>query len=246
MSQRTLIGLLHELGIVLHFEESRLLNTNVLNPAWVTQGVYQIINSNKLFQAKGVLEAKDLDDILDREVYPRQKHPFVLDIMRQFELCFDFEGAKGERYLVPDLLPRDEPDTGEWDDALAFQYHYDLLPTSIISRFIVRMHPFISQNTYWRQGVVLVSKDRQNKALVKADLEDGKMFIHVKGQDRTRRDLLRFIRDDFEKIHTSISGPAPKEKVPIPGHPEIPPVDYQHLLNLDKFGGRDVRTGGLA
>ena len=155
--------------------------------------------------------------------------------MRQFELRIEFEGSRGERYLVPDLLSRDEPYTGEWDDALAFQYRYDVLPGSVISRFIVRMHPYVYQNTCWRNGVVLASRDGQNKALVKADLDDGKMSIHVQGRASTRRDLLRFIRDDFEKIHDSISGLAPTEEVPLLGHPGIT-IGLQELLNLAKRG----------
>ncbi len=235
LSQRTLIGLLHELGVVLHFEATHLLGTNVINPDWVTQGVYQIINSNELFQSKGILEARALDQMLDPTLYPPEKHPFILEVMRQFELCIEFEGSKGDRYLVPDLLSRDEPYTGEWDDALAFQYRYDVLPGSVISRFIVRMHPYVYQNTYWRNGVVLASRDGQNKALVKADPDDGKMSIHVQGHASTRRDLLRFIRDDFEKIHATISGLAPTEEVPLLGHPGIS-IGLQELLNLAKKG----------
>ncbi|MCP4105249.1 MAG: GTP-binding protein [Desulfobacteraceae bacterium] len=59
LSQKTLIGFLHDLGIVLNFQDDpRLEDTNILNPEWVTNGVYKIINSNELFQSKGVLERK--------------------------------------------------------------------------------------------------------------------------------------------------------------------------------------------
>ncbi len=51
-SQSTLISYIHDLGIALHFPEQPLF---VLNPEWVTQGVYQILNSHRLFQKKGVL-----------------------------------------------------------------------------------------------------------------------------------------------------------------------------------------------
>ena len=73
LSQRTLIGLLHELGVVLHFEATHLLGTKVINPDWVTQGVYQIINSNELFQSKGILEAKALDQMLDPTILPARE-----------------------------------------------------------------------------------------------------------------------------------------------------------------------------
>ena len=55
-SQRSLIGFLHDLGVVLHFQDDpRLEALGILNPQWVTNGVYKILNSHTLFQNKGVL-----------------------------------------------------------------------------------------------------------------------------------------------------------------------------------------------
>ena len=56
-SQNTLLGFLHDLGIVLNFEDDpRLKDTNILNPQWVTKGLYKILNDRHLFANKGVLE----------------------------------------------------------------------------------------------------------------------------------------------------------------------------------------------
>ena len=235
-SPRTLVGFLHDLGIVLHFEEhSPLGETNILNPEWVTKGVYQIINSALLAQNKGVLGAGDLPKILQpRRDYPRNKHPFITEMMRKFELCFDFPGQADQRFLVPDLLPKEQPDTGDWEDSLAFEYHYDVLPGSIISRFIVGMNPFICQGTYWRNGVVLEYEAGRNKALVRADLEDKKVFIQVNGSEPTRRTFLGVIRAYMERIHESIPSLVAQQKVPVPGHPGVA-VDYDHLLTLEEL-----------
>ena len=41
-SQHTLIGFLHDLGVVLHFQDDpRLEALGILNPQWVTNGVYK-------------------------------------------------------------------------------------------------------------------------------------------------------------------------------------------------------------
>lgn len=236
LSQQTLLGFLHDLGIVLHFHDHPILeDTNVLNPEWVTRGIYQIVNSNELFQRKGELERSALTHILPVADYPRSKHQFILDMMRKFELCFDFAESAGERFLVPDLLSREEPYTGEWSDSLAFQYHYDILPGSVISRFMVRMHAYIHQKTYWRNGVVLLSDDSQNRALIKADTEDRKIFIHVSGRPETRSLFLAIIRADFRKIHATIPKLSLKEVIPLPGHPDVT-IDYADLLKLCERG----------
>jgi len=245
LSQRTLIRLLHDLGIVLNFrDDPRLEDTNILNPEWVTNGVYKILNSKELLQVGGVLEREMLNRILGAPDYPRDKQRmFIMDMMRKFELCFDFDGFPDQRFLIPSLLSKEEPDTGDWGDALPFQYHYDVLPGSIISRFIVRMHPSICENTYWRSGVVLEDVDGGNKALVKADREDKNILIRISGREHTRRPFLRAIRSNFDHIHKT-TGIEPDEKVPLPAHPEIV-VGYKHLLKLEKMGVKTHFPEGL-
>jgi internalin A len=152
-------------------------------------------------------------------------------MMKKFELCYDIEPDKS--FLIPDLLPKDEPFTGEWDGALAFQYHYNVLPSSIISRFIVRMNAFVHK-TVWRSGVVL--KSSGNTALVKADSEDRKIYIWVNGDENTRRDFLSAIRMEFDAIHKTIAKIEATEKVPLPNHPNAEPVDYRLLLQLEQKG----------
>ncbi|MBW4522532.1 MAG: GTP-binding protein [Scytolyngbya sp. HA4215-MV1] len=235
LSRNTLIELLHRLGIVLNFrDDPRLAEMGVLNPEWVTNGVYKILNDNLLItEYRGILDGAHLNRILDSPRYPPSKQLFIVDMMRRFELCFLLEEGKGDRFLIPDLLPKEEPATGDWDDALAFQYAYEVLPNSVISRFIVRMHHLAEKCTWWRSGIVL--KYRHNRALIKADREDRRMFIWVNGAPNSRRELLAMIRSQFNAIHNSIKGLKIQEKVPLPYQPKIM-VDYTHLLNLEEIG----------
>jgi internalin A len=229
ISQCTLIGFMHDLGIVLHFQDDpRLEALGILNPQWVTNGVYKLLNSHALFQNKGVLTVSMLDDILNFPEYPRGKRLFIVDMMKKFELCYDIESDK--IFLVPDLLPKDEPTVGDWNDAVTFQYYYNVLPSSILSRFIVRMNGFIHE-IVWRLGVVL--KYSGNTALVKADIEDRKVYIWVSGDEYSRRDFLAKIRGEFDAIHKTIVKIEAREMVPVPGHPEAEPVDYDLLLQME-------------
>jgi internalin A len=65
--QTQLIGLLHNLGIVLNFREHPILqNTNILNPHWVTEGIYALLSDDALkVKTKGILTYADLSRILD-------------------------------------------------------------------------------------------------------------------------------------------------------------------------------------
>lgn len=239
-SQRTLIRFLHDLGIVLNYrDDARLEDTNILNPEWITDGVYAILNNQEISDNKGVLERQRMRYLLDETQYPLDKHEYILQVMRRFELCFPFDG--GDRYLIPDLLPVEMLEL-DWDDegALLFEYHYEILPGSVISRFIVRMHPYIYQHTYWRNGVML--NHEGNQALVRADQEEGKVFISVGGY--RPRDLLAIIRANFDTIHLTIPRIKARGKVPVPGYPYVT-VDYGHLLTLERIGDATFVPEGL-
>ncbi|PKN92931.1 MAG: hypothetical protein CVU44_12940 [Chloroflexi bacterium HGW-Chloroflexi-6] len=237
-SQRTLIGFLHDLGVVLHFQDDpRLEALGILNPQWVTNGVYKILNSHTLFQNKGVLTVAMLDEILNLPEYPRGKRLFIVDMMKKFELCYDIEPDK--TFLVPDLLPKDQPDL-KFNGIPAFEYAYPVLPSSIITRFIVRMNQHIDDGFVWRTGVVL--KIGQNAALVKADIEDKKITIAIDGLEHTRRDALSAIRYQLDEIHASIKGLNPEKRVPIREAPNAEPLEYEYLLMLERAGDETCRV----
>ncbi len=242
-SRHTLVRLLHELGIVLNFtDDKRLKDTNVLNPEWVTVGAYKIINDNLLMtEHQGVLHWQDTERIFqpksrkEHDCYATEEaRKFILRMMEKFELCFAMENSRDRdypEYLIPDLLPKDEPHTGTWDDCLRFEYRYDkVLPNSVISRFIVKAHKLIARTnsrTYWRTGVILAS-DTGNLAYIKADLEDAKIFIRIKGNPHTRHNFLSIIRDKFDDIH-DCPKLTPDERIGLPDKPQGT-ASYKHLL----------------
>ncbi|ASF47503.1 COR domain-containing protein [Methylovulum psychrotolerans] len=243
-SQNTLCGFLHDLGIVLNFRDDnrfdRLRETNVLNPEWVTNAAYKLLNNVELCKNHGVFSKSDLANLLDAKNYPSPKeHQFIIDMLQKFEMCFPLADTDNN-YLIPQLLPNNEPDLG-WDKAnsLRFEFHYDILPHSVFSRCIVRLHEIISQKTYWRTGVVL--QHDGNKALVTADIEDKKIFIWVSGNPTTRRELLAIIRKELQHIHRTIKGLSAKARIP---YKHIT-VDYQHLLDLEAMGQTTYIPEGL-
>lgn len=240
-SQRVLLSFLHDLGVVLHFPDPRLEDTNILNPEWVTQGVYRILNTHLPFAEPGVLTWDMLARILDDEPY-QEKRLFIVDMMQKFELCYEIPD-RPHTYLIPDLLSKEARDTGAWDNALCFEVHYSVLPGSILTRLIVRMHRRIKEQTVWRTGVLLACDG--NEALVTADLAANRIAIAVRGPGTGRRELLTRIREHLEAIHASLAGLEAAEKVPVPGHPRIPPVDYKWLRELERKGVLEFYPPGL-
>lgn len=241
--QRELIGFLNDLGVALHFHDHPILrDLSILNPLWVTTAVYRILTSSHLAQAQGVLTFSELGNLLNAVAesgftYPPERQMFVIEMMRRFELLFDFEGQTNQKFLLPGLLPLEQPADVKsgWNDALGFRYQYGVLPASVISRFIVRMHQRIHDELYWRKGVVLESQDGDARARVQADFEDERIDIRIRGEPAGRRRFLQSIRDQFEAIHATIPGIGVDELMPLPEHPDVL-IDYGRLLLFEKSG----------
>jgi internalin A len=248
-NQEQLIDLLHRLGLVLSFRNHPLLqSTNVLNPDWVTQGIYALLSDEILkTQKKGIFGASELTRILDNQRYPEKRHHFLISLMQEFQLCFKLN--ESEQYLIPGLLPKEEPEnTDLGQNCLEFQYHYRILPESIISRFIVLNHEKIHEQTYWRSGVILFHQEGSeicNLACIKADFEDKKIFITINRREQTRRLFLALIRDTFQNIHNTFANLEVSEWVPVPNYPNHPPLDYQELMGLEKMGEIELPIGKL-
>jgi internalin A len=238
--QQSLLEILHVLGTVIRFPG----DTQVLNPRWVTQGVYGLLTSEQVVLDQGQFDLKDVGKILAslpdaKRQYPAHTHERLIKVMRHFELCFEFTDRRGH-YLIPRHLHDNEPDL-PWDDAgaLKFQYHYETLPDSVISRFIVRMNRYITGSNYWKNGVFLENGNgEKNVAKVKGDMVDRKIFIAVNGKEQTRRAFLAVIRSTIDEINSDFKIEI-KQMIPMPGFPLVL-VSYHDLLAYEESNEPEI------
>ena len=84
-----------------------------------------------------------------------------------------------------------------------------------------------------------------NRALVRADKADKKIFISISGPARGRRRLLAIVRSDFDRIHADIKKLKPSELIPVPGHPDVT-VKHEDLVACENSGVPNipVNVGG--
>jgi internalin A len=154
-----LLQLLHNLGIVLNFREHPILqSTNILNPHWVTEGIYALLCDEHLkVETKGILTYYDLSRILDSHKYPRHRYNCLTELMQEFQLCFPVSNCPAPTFLIPGILPKEQPENTKLQgETLEFQYHYDILPDSIAlhcpdARQNPREHPLAD----WRNAGLL-------------------------------------------------------------------------------------------
>lgn len=242
--QEALADSLHHLGLMLSYrKEEALRDFGVLNPQWVTKGIYQILNSPQLRKAQGKFTPKAFEEVLPNKSYPKTVHPYLLALMRKFQLCHPLDD-RGEKYLIPELLTKEEPELLDTEfppeKCLGFEYRYDtVLPEGLLPRFIVETYILREPKLVWRTGAVL---ERANcRALVRGDIQGRKVVIRVTGVGKGLRELLGIIREHFERIHRSFEKLPVTELVPIPKYPQIT-IPYQELLAYERAGDDEYKV----
>ena len=123
-----LSGYLHDLGIVLHFQDDPILkNIIILKPSWGTDAVYKILDNDQVKQSFGHFSWSDLISIWRDEKYAN-KQVELLQLMCKFKLCYEIPGQSGF-YIAPQLLTENQPEY-EWDEInnLMLRYTYEFMP----------------------------------------------------------------------------------------------------------------------
>ena len=222
--QEFLARLLHKLGAVLHFvDEPRLRDTAVLDPHWVTDGVYRLMRYKDGPGSDGTLTLAEALKALPGET--EQDARYFLRLMERFEMCFplDEEDAKlPTKWLIPGALEKFQPEgvTSEWQnpDAVRLRYVYDPLPEGVIPRFIVMTHLLSGGGKpRWRNGVVL--EEGKARALVRRGEKRNHVEVTALGPKADRLRLLEIIQGTFDRIHADLPDPKPVAEMELAGLP---------------------------
>ena len=242
--QKSLISFLHDLGLVLHFDEIHTAEYFVLDPYWITYGVYQILTSRRSANNNGLVPLDKLDYIINEEKekaqaykvkdfkkikYSSNQRLFLVDILQQFKLCFYTPDRRS--FIIPDLLDTKEP-IGATEDFIGentvqFIYKYAYLPSFIMPKIMVETHP--SRTQRWRTGCIL--KKEKSSALIKS--YNDQIFIYVNGSGNKKRELMAVLRHLIDSINRDMPE-RPEMHIPLPGTSET--VDYQELIEREKDG----------
>jgi hypothetical protein len=144
-------------------------------------------------------------------------------------------------FLIPELMDVQQPALPEHAGPVLrmyFQYQ-ELLPRSIMARFIVRMHEDIKDNLRWRTGVVLHVPVFRSTAIVIADIKEKRIHVSVSGE--YRREHFAIIRKAFHGLHRDFERLPVSEWVPLPDE-ENYAVEYEELLGCEKAGDKQYKV----
>ena len=223
-SQSVLLRFLHDLGVIVNFRNLKNFDTQILNPEWLTNGVYRIINSKIVAANQGLLNEGDFDSVINDEryrgdtgddfiTYPAHKLHYIIRVMQEFELCFQLDV---HNYIVPQLLPIEEPDFQMTGPAIQFVLKFpEFMPDSVFPRLMVKLHDYIEGDLRWRTGMVLYKPTVFDaRARVRTDREDSQINLLVCGHEARR--FLSFIRQTIKEIVNDFAKLKYDELIQIP------------------------------
>ncbi|MGZ4995295.1 MAG: COR domain-containing protein [Methylobacter sp.] len=200
-----LLDILDKLGVVIHFPQLAFLDDYVLNPRWLTYGVYTLMYSKQAkldeFQIIRFLNLQQITDEAGNKLdYPKDKCRFIMEAMKEFKLCYPLLGDRNT-LIIPELLPTDQPEVIRFEKAgaLAFEFVFrGFLPRHVMPELIVNRHEEIVQQIVWQRGVLLKHKISHAQALIQVDYHERVLSIWVNGRDA--RDYLGLLNDEVLKI----------------------------------------------
>jgi hypothetical protein len=204
----SLLDIFDKLGIVMHFEKLPFLTDYLLNPRWLTYGVYTIMYSEEAKAAKGRLSEAGLVSILRKANppisnsrvlrYPADRCNVIASAMVAFRVAYRL--GTGE-FVIPALLAPEQPDHDfKLDGALAFRFDFGgFLPRHVLLALAVEYFQDIAKvnkrEIIWQNGVLLRPRLHHAEALVRADYHTRTIDILVKGTDATL--YLGMLRDSI-------------------------------------------------
>jgi len=243
---RSLIKYLHDLGIVLYYQDDICLkNIVILSSEWGTDAVYKVLDEQEqaLKGRNGILYTDDLPTIWnDSNRYPQELYPHLLGLMKKFQLAFEMSSST---YLVAELLNNQAINLDldfKCGETLSFRYEYDFLPAGILTRFIVSINQHLETinnvKQCWKKGAYLRYRTAYALVRLNDNIDDRSVQILVSGSTpRDKQELLTIIRDAFNNIHTQFSQIKITEKIPCNCQPDCKYYfNYETLLRAEQIG----------
>ena len=178
----------------------------VLNPRWLTYGVYTIMYSDEARAADGKLREADLVSILKKAnltvpnghalKFPADKCNYIASAMIAFRVAYRLGR---DELVIPALLAPEQPEHDfKPDGALTFRFDFGgFLPRHIVPALIAEyskdikrikvkdrdIKPIKVADMVWQNGVLLAPRHHNTEALIRADYHARNLDIWVKGSD---------------------------------------------------------------
>ena len=198
--QYDLLGFFRDLGVAYYYEtpsiDTRLESVRVLNPEWLTNGIYRLILRTREdgflnhTEIKETLRATHAGDVHRDITYTPEETEYILHVMRYFEIShYIGDGVE----MIPMKMPKTPPDRVDEfpkKDALHLRWESSYLPNNLIHRLLIRKFPELDTKCVWRTGGRFHQTGGGCEAL--AEMNEKVLDVYVNGKRDCRQYLETF------------------------------------------------------
>lgn len=240
--QQSMLNWFKDLGVAYFYSSNqlntRLENVRVLNPAWLTNGIYRLILRTPVGgflshqTIKETLQATDENDIMPDKVYTPQETEFILYVMRNFEISHNMENGEEMIPMKMEKSPPDEIDNFPKEDALHLRWEGSYLPNNLIHRLMIRKNKELDTKCVWRTGALF----RWDNSSALTEMNETALDVFVVAQYDIRQYMEGF-RTLIQQILTEMNIKS-KEVICCKIDGEEGQIPYEDVLQ-QYYDGRD-------
>ena len=201
------LRVLDNIGTVRWFDKFEYFNYQVLDPSWLTIGLYHILINGEVKQRSGLISRQQIKGILLYDIpkeylkrgyqYKERDVDFFVEAIQHYKFAFKVEHSDGTpRYRIPKGFPQDPPSRLNTKDYEGDDYRLYIIeftsfaPAWLLHRLIVSLHHKIPEELYWYYGFVY--RSAEGDTLVNLFEHERKLFIRVPNSAPNVYPLLRF------------------------------------------------------
>jgi len=241
ISQEVILQYLNDLGILVYFDDFILSKKQILNPRWITEGIYKIITGEKVIKSKGIIPIKDVFNFFEDDPnYTSEDIEYIILLMQKFELCYSKED---NNVIIPSLLPVVRSTSfKDQDESNRVVFNFNFLPRTIFQRVMVRLYDEINMEFVWRFGFEIWPHSLSAKGLVYVNYEENTISVISKGKDRV--DLLSYLRVTIKSVIETFHKIEFEELVPLPNN-NTNYIKYKELVGYESMKLSKFPSGEL-
>ncbi len=224
-----LLSFFNSLGVCFsyHLNQSKekFFDYKLLNPTWLTNGIYAIIKEGRVYAEEGfinesaiwqmlgnnapkIIEGKEYRRTVPEIVYQSYECGYLLAVAEAFELCYYLDA---HRLFFPSLCSRNTPKDAltpliDYSNKVVYQLKYIYLPDNVIHKLIIRCHRReLVISSCWQRGMI-ISWKTTHRAIIYMEDDDTVLSINVFSKpDQPAYDLFQIIREEILDINTVLN-----------------------------------------
>jgi len=187
-------------GHIIYYENiHELQDFVILNPNWLTNSFYKLLDSKLISDNNGEFQLATLSKVWDSNLIPTATHYNIIRIISKFDLCFKIPGL--DHYILPERLGYKPINNSLKDEngnsVILYIRKYQFLPPGIFLRLMTRMFFMIRKKVIFKNYFELFKDKTLSK--VQLDILNNEIVISVKGINSS--ESLALIKVELDKLH---------------------------------------------